>query len=398
MDKLKICNGRVITASRILENGVVVAENGLITAVGEGDIPEADCLEIDAGGNYVSPGFIDIHVHGGGGHDFMDGTVQCYLGAAAKHAEHGTTAMIPTTQSSALDELKNSFAVFKEAKQLNKNGAEFLGLHLEGPYLSPEQCGAQDPRHLREPRPEEYKLILNWAGDIILWGAAPELNGALEFGGYLAAKGIRPAIAHSNAVFEQIKAAVDKGFSHVTHLYSGMSGVRRINAFRYAGVVESAFLIDELTVEVIADGVHLPASLLQLIYKVKGPARIALITDAMRASGMPPGESIIGSLKNGRKVIVEDGVAKVPDRSCFAGSVATADRLVYTMVSSANIPLFDAVRMMTSTPAAIAGVDRAKGSLDPGKDADIVIFDESVDVQMTIIKGRIVYQKKQPNR
>jgi N-acetylglucosamine-6-phosphate deacetylase len=174
-----------------------------------------------------------------------------------------------------------------------------------------------------------------------------------------------------------------------------MSMVRRINAYRYAGVVESAYLLDDMTVEIIADGCHLPASLLKLIYKIKGPGRIALITDSMRAAGLPEGDSILGSLKNGQKVIVEDGVAKMPDHTVFAGSVATADRLVRNMIKLADVPLVEAVRMMTGTPAEIIGVADRKGSLVKGKDADIVIFDDYIDIKATIIKGQTVYEKQE---
>jgi N-acetylglucosamine-6-phosphate deacetylase len=170
-----------------------------------------------------------------------------------------------------------------------------------------------------------------------------------------------------------------------------MSGVTRRNAFRYAGVIESAFLIDEMDVEIIADGVHLPAPLLKLVYKIKGADRTALITDSMRAAGMPPGESILGNLKNGLPVIIEDDVAKLPDRTAFAGSVATTDRLVRNMINLANVSVIDAVRMMTSTPARIIGVADRKGSLAKGKDADVVIFDEKIKIETTIVKGKVLY-------
>ncbi len=395
MERIKIFNGNVITPYRIIKNGCVIVEDGIITYVGQDNVDVSDCRLIDAGGRYISPGFIDIHTHGGGGHDFMDGTVEAYLGTAEKHAQHGTTALTPTTLTSTNEELKNTFSVYKSAKQQNKNGAEFLGLHLEGPYFSMEQKGAQDPRYIRNPSPEEYEEILTWSDDIVRWSAAPELDGAMEFGRFLKSKGILPSIAHSNAIYEQVQEAFENGYTHVTHLYSGMSMVRRINAYRYAGVVESAFLIDDMTVEIIADGHHLPQSLLKLIYKIKGPSHIALVTDSMRAAGMPEGESILGSLKDGQKVIVENGVAKTMDRLSFASSVATADTLVRTMVKIAEVPVADAVMMMTATPARIAGVDKYKGTLAPGKHADIVIFDEDVNVHMTMIRGRVVYIKEQ---
>jgi N-acetylglucosamine-6-phosphate deacetylase len=173
-----------------------------------------------------------------------------------------------------------------------------------------------------------------------------------------------------------------------------MSGVTRRNGFRYAGVIESAYLIDDMNVEIIADGIHLPASLLKLVYKIKGPDKIILVTDAMRAAGMPDGESILGSKDNGLRVIVENGVARLPDSDSFAGSVATADQLIRTMVKLAEVPLIDAVKMMTATPAAIMNVDRIKGSLTKGKDADVVIFDGNVNVSAVIIKGKIEYAEK----
>jgi N-acetylglucosamine-6-phosphate deacetylase len=200
-------------------------------------------------------------------------------------------------------------------------------------------------------------------------------------------------VAHTDAIYEEVLEAFENGYTLATHLYSGMSGVTRRNAFRYAGVIESAFIIDEMDVEIIADGIHLPPPLLKLVMKIKGAGRTALITDAMRAAGMPPGESMLGHREHGLKVIVEDGVAKLPDRASFAGSVATADRLVRTMVSMADVPLIDAVRMITSTPARILDVSGKKGSLVVGKDADVVIFDKDIVVNLTMVKGRIVYDR-----
>ncbi|MFW5787700.1 MAG: N-acetylglucosamine-6-phosphate deacetylase, partial [Halanaerobiales bacterium] len=256
-----------------------------------------------------------------------------------------------------------------------------------------EQKGAQDPRYIRNPDPEEYNKILSACPYIVRWTAAPELEGALEMGRKLKKRGILAAVGHSNAVFSEVQEAFENGYEHITHLYSGMSSVRRINAYRYSGVVESAYLIDDLTVEIIADGCHLPASLLKLIYKIKGPNKIALITDSMRGAGMPEGKYIIGSQKEGQEVIVEEGVAKLKDRSAFAGSVATADRLVRTMVELAEVPLKEAVKMMTLTPAQIMGIDSKKGILGADKDADIVVFDKDIKVKMVICSGEVMVNK-----
>ncbi|MBB5436566.1 N-acetylglucosamine-6-phosphate deacetylase [Pedobacter sp. AK017] len=399
--KLKIYNGSIITPYRIIKNGTVVITNGMISAIAAGDLDVPGASAINAEGKYIAPGFIDMHIHGGGGYDFMDGDVNSFLKIAETHVKYGTTAMCPTTLTSELSDLLETLEHYEIAKKQNKSGAQFLGMHLEGPYFSKNQSGAQDPRYMRNPDPDEYKKVLFHAHSIRRWSAAPELKGAYEFGRYLRSLGILPAIAHTDAIYEEVLEAFENGYTLATHFYSAMSGVSRRNAFRYAGAVEAGYLIDEMDVEIIADGIHLPAPLLKLVYKIKGASRTALITDAMRATGMQPGKSILGNIKDGLEVIVEDGVAKLMDRSAFAGSVATADRLVRTMVKSADVPLLEAVQMITATPARILGVADKKGSIQEGKDADLVLFDDNINIAMTIINGEIIYNsaselKKRP--
>ncbi|GAB3019047.1 N-acetylglucosamine-6-phosphate deacetylase [Niabella terrae] len=391
--KFKIINGRIITPDQIIENGSILVENGRIAAISHSEM-EAECDDIiDAEGHYISPGFIDIHVHGGGGYDFMDGTVEAFLGVAEVHARFGTTAMFPTTLTSEVEDLFSTLDAYKEASRQNRNGAAFMGVHLEGPYFALSQRGAQDPRYIRHPDPEEYKRILDYSDDIARWSAAPELPGALEFGRYVRSRGKVLALAHTDALYDEVVEGFNNGYTLATHFYSCMSGVSRRNAFRYAGVIEAGYLIEAMDLEAIADGIHLPPPLLQLIYKIKGPNRTALVTDAMRGAGMPEGESILGNIHTGLRVIVEDGIAKLPDRSAFAGSVATADRLVRTVVKQADIPLADAIKMMTETPARIMGIDARKGSLATGKDADIVVFDPDINILKTFVKGRLIYSK-----
>ena len=393
MSRLKIYNGRFVTPSGVIDNGVVEVEEGKIVRVGERSDGTGDAMEIDAGGRWVSPGFVDMHVHGGGGHDFMDGTVEAFVGVAETHARYGTTSMLPTTLTCSKETLLELLDVYREAKRQNVKGAEFLGLHLEGPYLSMNQRGAQDPRYIRNPVPEEYLEILERSRDIKRWSAAPELPGALAFARELRSRGIVAAWAHTDALYEETLAGYGQGFTLATHFYSCMNGVTRKGALRYAGAIECAYLTEEMDVEIIADGVHLPKELLRLVYRIKGVERTALITDAMRAAGMPDGDSILGSRRDGIRVIVEDGVAKLPDRSAFAGSVATADRLVRTMVFKAGVPLVDAVRMFSATPARIIGVGNRKGSLVAGMDADIVLFDDQIEIGLTMVGGRVVYEK-----
>ena len=388
--RLKITNGKRILPSGKIEHGYLLIDNGKIVGTGERDEPFNAALVIDARQQYVSPGFIDIHVHGGADHDFMDGTVEAFLAIANLHARHGTTAMLPTSLSASPEELDATLNAYEQSLKRNDKGASFIGMHLEGPYFAMAQRGAQDPRYIRDPDPAEYEAVISRAPFIRRWSAAPELKGAFAFGDYMLAHNVLPAAAHTDAIYEDVIEAFDHGYSLATHLYSGMSGVTRRNAFRYAGMIESAFIIDDMDVEIIADGVHLPAPLLKLIVKIKGPSRTALITDAMRAAGLPPGPSMLGSRVHGLPVIVEDEVAKLPDRSSFAGSVATADRLVRTMIRQAGVSLADAITMITATPARIMKA-HSKGLLKAGMDADVVIFNDDIKIDKTIVGGRIVY-------
>lgn len=387
---LKISNGRIITPTGIVDGSVIINKGVITDIVKQGNIKSVK--EIDAKGLYVSPGFIDIHVHGGGGHDFMDNTPEAFYEIAKAHAKHGTTSMFPTTLTSEVEDLYETIDIYKQVSRSKYDGAQFLGLHIEGPYLAMTQKGAQDPRYIRDFDEREYKAVVARTTDIARWSAAPERPGSSAFAKHMLANNILPAIAHSDAIYEDVVRAFADGYTHVTHFYSCMSGVTRRNAMRFAGIIESTYLMDELTTEIIVDGVHLPPPLLKLIHKIKGTDSIALITDSMRAAGMPPGNSILGSKKNGLPVIVEDGVAKLPDRTSFAGSVATTDQLVSNMMKLAGIPLIDAVKMMTQTPAKIMKVNNRKGTLEKGKDADVVIFDDDINVKATIVGGRIVHE------
>jgi N-acetylglucosamine-6-phosphate deacetylase len=388
-------NAKVITPSRLIQNGGLIVDNGRIIELFEGAFKVTDDKNtlIDLKGKYLSPGFIDIHTHGGGNHDFMDGTIEAIVEGCRTHMAHGTTSIIPTISTGPLDEMFNFLDNFKNAKSNLTDMPNLPGLHLEGPYLSMEQIGAQNPKYIKNPDRSEYMGILDYSDNIIRWTVAPELDGALDLGVELRNRGILACIGHSNAVYEQVLKAYQYGFTHVTHLYSGTSMVKRINACRYSGVVESAYLIDPMTVEIIADGKHLPGSLLKLVYKIKGPDNICLVTDSMRAAGVQEGESILGSLNNGQKVIVEDGAAKLLDGSAFAGSTATADRLVKTMIETAGIPLTEAVKMMTYTPARVIGINKSKGSLAAGMDADIIVFDDNIDIVLVMVMGNIQLNK-----
>ncbi|MCY4780649.1 N-acetylglucosamine-6-phosphate deacetylase [Sphingobacterium sp. UT-1RO-CII-1] len=394
---LTIINAQIITPFRIIKNGWLQAKGPTIVAMGdEKDKPNLKHVNekvIDAGGLYLSPGFIDLHVHGGGGADFMDNEVDAYFTVAETHVKYGTTSMLPTTLTSDRKALLDTFAVYDEVLNASNKGVRFLGLHLEGPYFAMNQRGAQDPRYIRNPDRREYLDILKNYGHLIArWSAAPELPGALELALYLNRMGVIASIAHTDAVYDDILKAVENGYTLATHLYSGMSGMTRKDSYRYAGAIESCLLIDDIDVEIIADGVHLPEPFLKLICKIKSKDSIILTTDAMRAAGMPEGKSILGGKSTGLEVIVEDGVAKLPDRSSFAGSVATADRLIRTMVNVAEVDLSTAVQMLTLNPARIINCAKFMGTIAVGKNADLVLFDEDINVKSTIIRGKVVYR------
>lgn len=236
-ERTKIVNGRLVMPDRIMEGASLIIEDGRIVSVCGKEPVTQDCRVIDAEGMYVSPGFIDLHVHGGGHRDFIEGDAEASLTVARIHAQHGTTSMLAGCSSNTEENLERAFEAYRQAKKVNQSGAQLMGIHLEGPYLSPGQTGAMNPLFLKEPHPEHYKKILSMTDDVVRWSAAVELPGIREFAEYVSARGIRLSIAHSDASYEQVLEAFDYGFTHVTHLYSATSTVRRVNAFRQAGIM-----------------------------------------------------------------------------------------------------------------------------------------------------------------
>ena len=388
----KFYNGKVILGNTIAPEGTAVYTDGdRIIAVTKEEKPFD--VGHDAGGKYISPGFIDIHVHGGGGGDFMDCTVDAFLAAAELHAKFGTTVLLPTASSGVIEEYIGMFEVLDEANAKNTKGAYMPGIHLEGPYFALAQAGAQNPEYITPPKPEDYNLLLEKYGDkLARWSSAPELPGSKEFARACQDNNVVVAVGHSDADYDTVMEAYDWGYQLVTHLYSGCSTVHRKNAFRISGVVEAAYMIDGMDVEIIADGCHLPASLLKYIVKFKGVDRISLITDALRGAGGPEGGTFIaGSLKNGYDVVIEDGVAKLMDRTAFAGSISTTNRLVRNMMKLADCTLLDSVRMMTANPARMANL-KDRGAIREGNFADIIIFDEDINVSLTMVNGNVVFE------
>ena len=391
MERQLFYHANIVLPDRIIA-GSVTADDGKISGIYSG-IPDEKVTRqyelVDCGGQYLAPGFIDIHTHGAGGHDFMDGSEEALIGACKEHLKHGTTSICPTTLTGTNEELFRFFAIYRKVKAEWKDGPNFLGIHLEGPFFSPAQAGAQDPAYLQLPKPENYLPILDAGGeDIVRMSVAVELDGAMQLGDELARRGILAAIGHSDANYDQVREALGHGYSHVTHLYSGMSSLHRVGPYRVLGVVESSYAFDELSVEIIADGKHLPAELLKLIVKCKDNDKICLITDSMRGAGLPEGQHAkLGSLANGQDAIIRDGVAMMPNFKAFAGSVCTTDRCVRTMHQQAGLSIEKAVKMMTLNPARLIGVDNRKGSIEKAKAADFVLFDEDVRVSAVYIGG-----------
>ena len=399
-----LVGGNLLTPLRNLNPGIVVVEGDRIVAVGDEHLKIGGSVrEIDVDNLFVSPGFIDIHLHGGGGHDVMEGAVEGLKAIAEAHARGGTTSWLGTTLTAPIDQIEKALAAMEKVVDASQNrGARLLGAHLEGPYFSLEQAGAQNPAYLKNPNLSEFGKLADTFSCIKRVSAAPELPGALELGTELRRRGILASIGHSNATYQDVIKGMEAGFTHVTHIYSGMSSVRRINAYRFSGVLETTLLLDDLTTEMIVDGHHLPPSLLRLIIKAKGTDRVCAITDATAPAGLGPGKYQLGGLD----VIVEDVVAegyeaqlkkgdcvaKLADRSAFAGSVATMNKVVRNLVRLANVPPLDAVKMATWTPARIIGMSHERGLLAPGMKADLVAFDKDFNVRMTIVEGNVVYQ------
>lgn len=382
---------------QVIQNGILVREDGLEERrllLEDGRIAgfpdwaeQIDGEVIDAEGNYVCPGFVDLHVHGGGGFEVNGATAEEVVTLCAAHAAHGTTSILPTAFTAPVPDLLAAISAVRQAKALCKD-CEILGIHLEGPFLSPAQAGAQKDDALREPDLFTVSELLDAWDGVRMMGAAPELAGGLELGEELARRGIVASVAHSDADFETVEKALRHGYRDVTHLYSCCSTVHRKNAYRTAGVVEAGLYFDALTVQVIADGKHLPPSLLKLIYKAKGAGRMYLVTDGLSHSACPLEEGTVIRREDGSQLLYEDGVFKLPNRQAFAGSACTMDQMLRNMVALAGVSLSDAVKMASTTPAQVIGAAH-KGRIAPGKDADLVFLDRHLQVRRVMTGGTI---------
>lgn len=382
-----IKNGKIITPQEFYENGSIKIENGKIQAVGKDIKFDDSAYVIDAEGRYVLPGFVDLHCHGAMGCDVMDGTLADIKTIAEYHARGGTTAFLPTTASSSLDSIINALKNIQKARQIGTTGAVVIGAHIEGPFFAYTKRGCHLPIYVRNPRPAEYDRILEYADDIVSMTIAPELDGAEALIKALVKNNIVASIGHSEATYNQVLEAIDWGATHVTHIYCAMSTIVKDGPKRIMGIVESTLLLDELTTEVIADGKHLPPELIRMIIKAKGIDKVCAVTDAMRGAGMPSGVYTFGP-KDGQPAVVQDGMAVMPDRTGYASSVVRMNDLVRILMGPVGLSLHDAVKMATIIPAKIIGVEDRMGSLETGKDANIVIADAKMDIYKTIVNGK----------
>ena len=378
----QIINGKILTPQGWLKDGSVLISDNKILEVTNCDLAVVGATLIDAKGMYIVPGGVEIHVHGGGGRDFMEGTEEAFRAAVAAHMQHGTTSIFPTLSSSTIPMIREAAATTE--KLMAEKDSPVLGLHLEGHYFNMKMAGGQLPENIKNPDPEEYIPLLEETHCIKRWDAAPELPGAMQFGKYVTSKGVLASVGHTQAEYEDIQTAYEAGYTHATHFYNAMPGFHKRREYKYEGTVESVYLTDGMTVEVIADGIHLPATILKLVYKLKGVENTCLVTDALAYAAYEGNEPI------DPRYIIEDGVCKMADHSALAGSLATMDVLVRTMVKKANIPLEDAVRMASETPARLIGVSDRKGALAKGLDADIVILDKELNVRCVWSMGKIV--------
>ncbi len=373
---IKDCH--IIYKDRI-EFGAVKIEAGKIKEIN----PKINLDEevIDAKGLYLSPGFIDVHIHGANGCDTMDGTIEALTGMATAIVKHGTTSFVPTTMTMGIGDIQKAIKVIKKLKDEGNTGAHILGVNIEGPFISPKAVGAQNPQHLLFPSISAYKEMVGDCEDVVISiTIAPELEGAKELIKYISKKGILCAAGHTGATYEEMQEAINWGISHVTHLYHGMTPFNH----RAPGVVGAVFDSD-ITTETISDGIHSNYAALRMAYKQKGTDKVVLITDAMRACCTEEGEYTLG----GQKVIVSKGAARLEDGT-LAGSVLTLDKAIYNVYKNCKLPLYEVVKMATYNPAQLCKVETHKGLIQSGYDADLVLFDEDIQIKKVFVKGKSI--------
>jgi N-acetylglucosamine-6-phosphate deacetylase len=388
-------NGRVVLADRLLEGSAVETRGERIHAIHPRPPRLDSSVEvINLHGNYLCPGFVDLHVHGGAGADFMDGTADAFRTICRAHARHGTTSLLPTTTVARHEQHLAFLEVCRRLKAEGTGGAAILGAHFYGPYFAPEACGCHPAAAVRAPEPADYLPFLDYADCIATATVAPELPGAEAFVRACRQRGIRCNAGHSHATFAQVEAAIGWGVRHVDHLFCAMSDrapLRQTQMYPMrGGLMEATLFFDALTTEVIADGKHLASELLLLAYKIKGPDRLALVTDCNRALDMPDGEYLFGPTAGGEPILRRDGVGVMPDGQALASGVMGMDDGVRTFRRLTGAPLAEVMRMASLTPARIAGWDQEVGSITAGKRADLLVLSEELEVLQVFLAGELL--------
>ena len=381
---IQIVNGKVITPQGVDRQARLVLKAGRIAEITREQGGVEGAKTIDAQWAYVAPGCIDTHLHGGDGHDFTEATPEAFRAIAYAHATQGVTTLYPTLAVAPTAVFRQAIKACEAVVSQPYEGARIEGLHLEGNYINPLLKGGQDERFIQLPDPAEYQELLESTRLIKRWTAAPELPGALEFARYAHSKGVLVSLGHTAADYPTVKRAYEAGFTHATHFYNAMSGVHKQREYKHEGTIESVYLVPEMTVELVADGIHVPPAILRLVCAFKGIDRISLISDAMADAACLRPEH----LRLDPRMIVEDGVCKLADRSALTGSIASGIRLIQVMAEKAEIPVADCVRMAATNPARLMGIDDRKGSIERGKDADLILFDENFRLQSVWIGGK----------
>ncbi|MFU7516957.1 N-acetylglucosamine-6-phosphate deacetylase [Clostridium sp. HCS.1] len=373
---IKNCN--IIYLDKI-ENGSVLIENGKIKEINPSNYDDEEV--IDANGLYLSPGFIDVHIHGAGGHDTMDGTFEAINEISKVIVKHGTTSFTPTTMTVAVEDIRKSMNVIKEAKEKGTDGAIVLGAHLEGPFISPKAIGAQNPNYLIPPTLENYNAMVGDAEDaVVSITIAPEIPGAKELIKELSQRGVVCSIGHTKATYNEAMEGIKCGCGHSTHLFNAMTPF----AHREPGVVGAIFDSD-ITTETISDGIHVSYPSLRIAYKQKTSDKVLLVTDAMMACAMPDGMYALG----GQDVVVKDGAARLLSGS-LAGSILTLDKAVKNVYKNVGMPLYEAVKMASYNPAKHCKVSDRKGLIKEGYDADLLLFDEDINIKNVVVGGKVI--------
>jgi len=385
-NRIALTGGRIALPDRIVAGQTVVIEGDMILGLAAAADLGGDIERLDVGGRLITPGLIDIHTHGALGHSFNERDAAAWTAILQENARRGVTALVATLAPEPIPDLARCFEFCRGWMREARPGARVLGAHLESPYVSPAQKGALDPSAMRTPDDGSVDVLLEYADVLRIFVLAPELPGALDLVQRLDALGIIPAAGHSSAKDEQVAAAMRAGLRHVTHIWSAMSTVVREGPWRKPGVLEAALVFDGLNVEMIADNRHLPATLMKLAYKCIGPDRLSIVSDATNGAGLPGGTRY---RMGGMEYVVGDGVGMMLDNTAFAGSTTLLNQMLPVLRDVVGVPLVEAIRMATLTPARAIGLDATLGSIAPGKRADLAIFEDDFSAWRVVIGGRI---------